>query len=469
MERTREAQPLLPWVVLAVAVLAYVIAIVNRSSLASLGPATQHHFDVDATTLSLFAVVQLIVYATMQIPVGNMLDRYGSTIMILSGAVLMIIGQVVMATVDEVSLAILARILVGAGDACTFTSVIRLLPDWFPVRQLPVLAQVLGLIGALGQLISVTPLALAVDQFGWTSGFLGVAAVGFLALLLAFFVLRDTARSGTAFERIIGRQGRISREARSLAGFESTTELQAIAPPPTGMFTGIDPDAQKPRRDHIFRKIGTLLKIPGVRLGFWLHFTPPFTSTVVMLLWGTPFLTGGVGKSVTVAAGLLSVSIFAGMVWGLVLGPLTSRYVERRVHVVIVVVLVIVAAWLLVLLWPGTPPYWTLVVLMVILPSGNAASMVAFEVARSHAPRSYLGLATGMANMGGFISALIAILCIGLALDFQGAGSPDAYSMPAFRVAMATQLPIVAIGLTFLMVEWRKTRAWMRAHGRSLR
>ncbi|MBN9612506.1 MAG: MFS transporter, partial [Actinobacteria bacterium] len=66
----RERLPILPWVVWSVALAAYVVAIINRSSLAALGPATQDHFGIDATTLSMFAVIQLIVYASLQIPVG---------------------------------------------------------------------------------------------------------------------------------------------------------------------------------------------------------------------------------------------------------------------------------------------------------------------------------------------------------------------------------------------------------------
>src|SRR6218665_1807006 len=178
----RERRTVLPWAVWGVALAAYVVAIINRSSLAALGPATQEHFGIDATTLAMFAVIQLIVYASLQVPVGVLLDRFGSTVMILSGGVLMLAGQLVMATVLDVRLAILARVLVGAGDACTFISVIRLLPEWFSLRQLPVISQMTGLVGQIGQLISVTPLALVVGGFGWATGFIGVAAVGLLVV-----------------------------------------------------------------------------------------------------------------------------------------------------------------------------------------------------------------------------------------------------------------------------------------------
>lgn len=82
----RSAKPILPWMVWGVATLSYGIAVVNRASLAALGPAAQDHFGIDATTLSMFVMIQLVVYAGMQIPVGTMLDRIGSSRMILGHA-----------------------------------------------------------------------------------------------------------------------------------------------------------------------------------------------------------------------------------------------------------------------------------------------------------------------------------------------------------------------------------------------
>lgn len=468
---TAARKPLLPWVVWGVGVLAYAVAIINRSSLAALGPATQEHFGIEATMLSMFAVIQLVVYAALQIPVGLLLDRYGSTALILAGGTLMFIGQAVMASVADARLAILARVLVGAGDACTFISVIKLLPDWFALRQLPVVTQATGLIGQAGQLVSVVPLALAVTTLGWTTGFLGLAAVGLIVVILGALVLRNKPGDSTTVERILRRRGRVTREARSFAGQESTTEMRAVAPPATEMIQ-LEAASQKrrPKRsESLFARLAALLRIPGVRLAFWVHFTPPFSILMLLLLWGTPFLTGGVGLSTSASAALLSLAVVSSMVAGLTMGSLTSRFVERRIWFVISVIVLIVVVWSAVLLWPGTPPTWLLTVLMIVVPFGGPASMVSFEVVRSHSPRSYLGAATGMVNMGSFVAALIIIFFIGIALDAQGAGSPENYTLDAFKWAFALQVPLWLIGLTMIGIELRNTRRWMQDRGRTLR
>lgn len=452
-------RPILPWVVWGVALLAYIMAVVNRSSLAALGPTTQNHFGIDATTLSMFAMIQLVVYAGLQIPVGKLIDRLGPTVLMLSGGMLMVVGQTAMALAGEVWIAILARVFVGAGDACTFICVMRMLPEWFSVRQLPTLSQLTSLTGQAGQLISVTPLAFVVTQFGWTTGFLGVAAVGLLVVLLGAVTLRDAPGVGTLVERMTGRMGKATRGSRSLGANE-----------PTGMFMTPPPATDMIAIPRALRG-GTargLLGIPGIRLAYWLHFTSVFSLISFLLLWGTPFLIGGAGLSQRAAAGLLSFTVIVTMVGGLLLGPLSTRFARQRVWITWSICLGILITWALTLLWPGVPPMWLIVATLVMVALGGPASMIAFEVLRSHSPRRYAGFSTGLVNTAGYTATLLVIMFIGLLLDWQGAGSPETYTPAAFKTAFAVQIPFLLLGLTLIVVEWVRTRRWMIEHGRTL-
>lgn len=466
----RSSRPLLPWAVWGVAVLLYAFAVINRSSLAALGPATQEHFSIDASTLAAFPVIQLVVYAACQIPVGLLLDRFGASVMLISGSLLMMVGQVVMGTVSEVWLAILARVLVGAGDACVFISVMRMLPEWFSPRQLPTLSQLTGLIGQAGQLVSVTPLVLIVKGFGWSAGFLGIAAVGLLLVLVGLVMLRDAPGRRAVLERMIGRTGKITRMSAELAGGPVTSPI--TAPPATSSIPIVGGRRAQERsaagQEAFFTRVRRLLWIPGVRLAFWVHFVSAFASHAFLLLWGTPFLTGGLGMSTAEAAGLLSLTIVSSMVVGFVLGPICSRFAHRRVWIVVGLVGLIAVTWAAILLWPGMPPLWLVIVLVVVVPIGGPVSMIAFDVARSHTPRSFAGFGTGLVNTGGFIAALTLVMLIGIALDLQGAGSPETYSLHAFKVAFTLQYPIWALGLTMVLVERRRTLRWMDDSGRTL-
>ena len=127
------------WIIWGVGVAAYVLAVTNRTSLAAVGVDTADRFQVDASTLSLFAVLQLGVYGFMQIPVGVLLDRFGSRPVMAIGMLLMAVGQLVMAFSPNVGVAIAARMLLGAGDAAVFPGVLRLISTWFPAQRAPVM------------------------------------------------------------------------------------------------------------------------------------------------------------------------------------------------------------------------------------------------------------------------------------------------------------------------------------------
>ena len=129
------------WIVWIVGVAAYIVAVLQRSSLGVSGVEATERFAVSASVLSSLAVVQLAVYAALQVPVGVLLDRLGPRAMIASGGTLMALGQLTFALAPGIELAVVGRLLVGAGDAFTFISVIRLLPAWFSGRILPHLSQ----------------------------------------------------------------------------------------------------------------------------------------------------------------------------------------------------------------------------------------------------------------------------------------------------------------------------------------
>ena len=145
------------WIVFSGAVFAYLIGVTQRTSFGVLTVDATERFHANAAAVSTVAVVQIIVYAALQIPVGILVDRVGPRALIVSGAIVMAVGQAVLAVSPSIGFVIFARVLVGMGDAATFVSVIRMLPNWFGGRVLPQLSQWVGIIGQLGQIISAVP------------------------------------------------------------------------------------------------------------------------------------------------------------------------------------------------------------------------------------------------------------------------------------------------------------------------
>src|SRR5699024_4912324 len=85
------------WVVFGIGVFAYLIGVMQRTTIGVAGVEAADRFHVSASVLSTLAVVQVVVYALMQVPVGALIDRVGPRRLILTGTLLMAIGQFVVA------------------------------------------------------------------------------------------------------------------------------------------------------------------------------------------------------------------------------------------------------------------------------------------------------------------------------------------------------------------------------------
>ena len=409
------------WAVWSVGLAAYIIAVLHRTSLGVAGLDAQQRFGIGAGALASFAVLQLLVYAGLQVPVGLLLDRFGSLRLVVAGGLVMATGQALMATTDGVGGAVLARVLVGAGDAMTFISVLRLVPQWFPGRRVPILTQMTGIVGQAGQVLSAVPLAAVLAGPGWTTAFLGAAGAGVFVALVALVALRDSPQ-------------------RRIAGGGAVTMRQL----------GDD--------------LGGAWRHPGTRLGLWSHFTAQFTGTVFALMWGFPFLIAGQGLDRTTASSLLTLFVLVGMAAGPLFGVLVQRHPLRRSWLVLGVVGTNAAVWGLVLAWPGHAPLPVLVLLIFALGLGGPGSMIGFDYARTFNPPNRLGTATGVVNVGGFVASLLSIELIGLILDLRTGGQAT-YDIGDFKIAMAVQYLVGAVGVVGILRTRRLARRRMAAEG----
>jgi MFS family permease len=407
------------WLVWAVGLSAYVVAVLDRTSLGVAGLDAQQRFGIGAGVLGSFAVLQLLVYAALQIPVGVLLDRFGSMRLVVAGALLMASGQALMAFADGLTGAVLARVLVGAGDALTFISVLRLVPQWFPVRRVPIVSQVTGIAGQLGQVLSAVPLAALLAGPGWPTAFVAASALGVVVAIVAAVALHDSP------ERRI-------------------TEGEGIS-------------ARKLGADLV-----TAWRHPGTRLGLWTHFSTQFPGTVFALMWGYPFLVAGEGLSQGTASTLVTVFVVTGMIGAPLMGVLVQKHPLRRSWLVLGIVASNALGYALVLLWPGRAPLAVVVVTVVALGLGGPGSMIGFEFARTFNPPNRLGTATGIVNVGGFTASLITILIVGLILDARTGGTAN-YDIADFQVALSVQYVLLAIGVLGILRTRRLVRRRLTA------
>jgi MFS family permease len=119
------------------------------------------------------------------------------------------------------------------------------------------------------------------------------------------------------------------------------------------------------------------------------------------------------------------------------------------------VCLLTVAGWAVLLgCFGGRPPHLLIVAVVAVAAVGGPASTIGFSLARDYNPPAMVGTATGVVNVAGFSSTIIASLLVGGVLELAGSGSGAGYRL-AFCAAVAVQL----LG-TVMAVRW-----WLRVRG----
>ena len=424
------------WLTWCAAVGVYFVAVFNRSSLGVAGLAAEHRFGINAAALSTFSMLQMLVYASMQIPVGLLVDRLGPRRMLLAGLTVMCAAQACFAAVASFGLALLARGVLGCGDAMIFISVLRIVAAWFPARRVPLLTQLTSLTGAAGGIAAAWPLAWALRAIGWSGTFLLIAALGAAVLVLPLGVVRDTPN---------GRGG-----------------SRADSAPSAARGAGSAPGAAAGTWSRVRGQMRAAWATPYTRLAVWIHFTTGFPAMVFSLLWGYPFLVQGEGLGSGAASALLTVLICVNMACCFGFGLLLTRHPGGRVKLAFAVIAVTALGLGAVLAWPGRAPLWLLVLLTFAYATNGAGSMIAFDVVRSDNPPERLGTAAGITNVGAFTACGITLLATGFLVDRTGAGRAGvsaAASLNGYKIAFCFPYLLLALGTVQILRLSRITRA----------
>lgn len=387
------------------------MAVAQRSSLGVAALEASHRFEVNAATLSALGVVQLAVYAAMQVPVGVLLDRFGAKKSLVFGALVLFIGQLLVANSDSFAVAVSGRMLVGFGDAFTFIALIRIINSWFTGTKASLFQQLAANLGQLGQVLSAIPFHYLLVEIGWSPAFSLLASLSLVvAILSVVFISEGVTHAG------------------------AMTMRAAIG------------------------QLGTNLKDPATRVAFWIHFTLQSSGSSFILLWGFPFLVRAQNLSAAEASVILTAFVFIGFAAGPIIGTLGGRYPNRRSNLVFGVAALILLAWALFVLSPAPLPFWLLLSSTLAIAIGGPASMMAFDFSRRFIPMQRIGSANGIINMGGFIAAFTLMYLVGIGLDLSltlGVAQTP-YSIEAFRFAFIAEILVTAVGLAFF-IRARKT------------
>lgn len=393
------------WLMWGAAVVVYMAAVFHRGSLGVASLEATRRFGVGPAALGTFTVLQLLVYAVMQVPTGLLVDRFGPRRILTVAAFTMGLGQVLFAIASSYPLGLLARAVLGFGDAMTFISLLRLASAYFSARRYSLVVSVTAALGGLGNLVATVPLTLLLHTAGWTTTFL-VTGLATAAYTLVTLRLRDTP-------------------------------------------AGPAPRSTPVKLRDVAKNVRDSWQVPATRLGFWVHCATMATPAVLSLLWGFPYLVQAQGLSAEAASSVLGVMVIVTIVSGPLIGGVIGHRPEIRMLLVVAFLLMATGLWGLLLLWPGRMPTVLLTVVFGLISLGLPLSAIGFTIARDYNPLCRVGTASGVVNVGGFFTTTVAALGIGLMLD---GGAP-------FRVALFVPAALMALGIWRTAIWWRRARA----------
>ncbi len=180
-------------------VLGYVLSQFFRAFLAVLTPALEADLGATSADLSYASGLWFIIFAAMQIPVGEALDRIGpklTTVILfaLGGAG----GALLFAVAQTPAHIASAMALIGIGCSPVLMASYYIFAKMYPAAMFSTLAGAMIGFGSLGNLASSAPMAWAVDAYGWRETMVGIAGVTLLVSAALWVFMKDPPKAATA-------------------------------------------------------------------------------------------------------------------------------------------------------------------------------------------------------------------------------------------------------------------------------
>jgi sugar phosphate permease len=350
--------------------LSYILVFFHRLCPAVIALDLQEAFGVGGTLLGVLGSAYFTPYALMQLPAGLLADSWGPRRTVPTFFLVAAAGSVLMGLAPNLGVAILGRILVGAGVATVFACNFKIIAEWFPPKQFAVMGGMFMLMGGVGALSAGAPLAWASDLMGWRTTLLAVAGLTLIMAALDYAFIRDQP-AGRDLSPAAGRKG---YDGKPTIGLRE------------GMKMVLSSRRFWPISLWAFLAVGTGFALGG--------------------LWGGPYLMQVHGLTKAQAGGVLSTFAIALIVGSPVMGWLSNRVGRKPVLVGSSVLLTVGCAtlWAFTDTLPLPGLYGSF--FLIFLAAGPTGAVIA-TVSKELFPLSIAGTSVGMVNLFPFFGGAV--------------------------------------------------------------
>jgi sugar phosphate permease len=393
----------LPWLIWVLSALFVVFNYVQQVVPNIIAVELSHAFNATESTLGNIAASYFYAYAILQIPVGLIVDRYGTRRPLVIAIVAAGLGTLAFSWAHSSGNAQIARLIMGASAAFSFIGCLKLVEEWFPSSKFSTLAGMTNTAGMVGA-ASGAPVAMLVNVIGWRES---VAWMGGAELILAVFVLL------------------IVRDRTATTNGHAAPEIQNSS---GGMFG--------------------VLRNPQV----WINAVYATSISLVFVafggLWGTSYIQKVYDLNAIAAAGTGSLLFLGGIAGSLFFGWY-SDYLGRRKPPMVFAGVGALATMACLLYLPAIPLAGFKLGLFLV-GFFSSANIVSYAVARDLHPK-LAGLSIGFLSTCYFAGSAASQPLVGMLLEHinPGSGNAGIVSLTAgdYRYALSPLVGFMLVGL----------------------
>ena len=182
----------------------YFLSCLLRAITATLSPVFTLEFDLMAADLGLLAGGYFLGFASMQIPLGYLLDKLGPKKIVSTFLLIAFIGTVSFALAQSFSGLLISRILIGVGSSACLMAPLTGYRIWLKENQQQRANSWMLMIASLGFLSSTLPIQLLLPALGWRWMFGGISALLLISIILMLaFIPKWNHQKERSFENPI--------------------------------------------------------------------------------------------------------------------------------------------------------------------------------------------------------------------------------------------------------------------------
>ena len=164
--------------------LGYFISTLLRAITATISPELVSEFNLTSGELGLLGGGYFLGFASVQIPLGYLLDSKGPRKIVSYFLSLSIIGLILFATAQNLTMLLISRILIGIGVGACLMGPLTAYRIWFQDETQQRTNSWMLMVGAIGMLSSSLPVQFFLPLVGWRVIFLFLALLTFVCILL---------------------------------------------------------------------------------------------------------------------------------------------------------------------------------------------------------------------------------------------------------------------------------------------